>query len=301
MRKKLCIVLLAVFGFMAKAQVPNSGFESLNSNNNTSYWGEAHLLVFHVDSNGVFHGDSIVWDDPGSRLYFPTTDAYQGMYALEMRNAFNYTTGSMMVGNARLSGDSVDYSAFGGVYVPVSQHPLDLSFYYKYFPAGPDTAIAYITVNDSNGTEIANLLIEIMDTASSYTYISRHINYTLPGTAAYITMGFSNSKPGSPVTFGTRFQVDEVNLQSVGLKQAVDTKEFIDCYPVPVTDKLYLKSKDLNAIKRVRVVNALGEEMLSLDEGYIYSAGIDVAFLAPGIYSIEVQGMNGIVKGKFVK
>jgi hypothetical protein len=300
MRKRLCVALLVLAGFTLKAQVPNSGFEILNSNNNTAFWGEAHLITIWLDSSGA-HTDSILYDDPGGRLYFPTTDAYQGMYALELRNAFNYTTGSPMVGNAKLSADSNDYSAFGGNFVAVVQHPLDLSFYYKFFPAGPDTATATISVYDSMGVEIGNRTIEITDMANSYTYVSEHINYFLPGVAAYISMEFYNAKQGSPVTFGTRFQIDEVNLNMVGLKEKNGPGEELICYPMPVTDVLRVRSNGLSGHLQGHIADMLGNIVLQLDENYTYSAAVDVTSLAPGVYIIEVQSPEGLIKKKFVR
>jgi hypothetical protein len=294
------MAVLVMTTFMAKAQVPNGGFEILNSNNNTAFWGEVHLINIWLDSSGA-HTDSILYDDPGHRLYFPTTDAYQGTYALELRNAFNYTTGYPMMGNAKLSADSNDYSAFGGNFIPVVQHPLDLSFYYKFFPAGPDTATASISVYDSNGVEIGNLLIEIADPASSYTYVSQHINYSLPGTAAYISMEFNNAKPGNPVTFGTRFQIDEVNLQAVGLKEKKDPAEKLRCFPVPVTDVLHIQSDGLQGPLQGHIVDVSGNVVLQFDEGYTYSAGVNVTSLAPGIYFIEIQSPHGLIKKEFVR
>lgn len=306
MKKIVCIVLLAVLSFSAKAQVPNNGFETLNSFNNTSNWGEVHLLVISVDSNGVFHGDSIVYDDPAERLYFPTTDAYLGMYALEMRNAFNYTTNSPMVGRAALSQFEEDYSGFGGSLVPVTVRPTDLSFYYKYFPVNTDTAFVSLSVYDSNGVEIGTAFIEITDPTNVYTLATRSIHYTSTNPTAYISMEFRTAKPGTQASLGTRFQVDEVNVSIVGLKQEEDVTEALTCYPVPVTDVLKIKRTGewANVLTQssvsVTIFNALGAVVLN-EPGYIYSAGIDVSTLEPGIYIIEIKDIKGKRSIRFIK
>ncbi|HEY1039190.1 MAG TPA: T9SS type A sorting domain-containing protein [Bacteroidia bacterium] len=301
MKKLVCIVLLTIAGLSAKAQVPNSGFEDLNQNNNTSHWGEAHLLVFWVDTNGVFHGDSIMYDEPYGRLYFPTTDAYQGNFALELRNAFNYTSNQPMVGRAAVNQDESDYSAFGGPWIPVTTQPTELSFYYKFFPQNGDVGSASLIVNDSNGTQIGSAVIDITTAASSYTYISTPVVYTESSPAAFITLEFRNSKDGTPVTFGTRMQIDEVDLHAVGLKPVSMDESLFSCYPVPATDNLSIKTKTTIEEAEIEIYDPSGKLVLTKKHVFGESMQLDVSALEEGVYILKINRGKEVVTKRFVK
>src|SRR4051812_18007783 len=79
----------------AGAQIPNSGFEVMNTDNHISQWGKDILMAVIIDSNGNTTSDSIVFDNA---LYFATPEAHSGQQAMEMRNGWNYSSGQGIAG-----------------------------------------------------------------------------------------------------------------------------------------------------------------------------------------------------------
>jgi hypothetical protein len=95
--------------FSVTAQIPNSGFEQLNADGTVRNWGGVYLLPMYIDSSGNSFVDSIVFDN---YFYFHTNDAHWGNSAIEMRNAWDYTTNQGMAGGVSADTDTV-YSAWG--------------------------------------------------------------------------------------------------------------------------------------------------------------------------------------------
>ncbi|HEY0976063.1 MAG TPA: hypothetical protein VGE21_01225, partial [Flavobacteriales bacterium] len=61
--KPLLPLLFLLFMTGAHGQIHNGGFEELNDTGFPAYWqGRLMLLEMWVDSNGVFHTDSVVFD-----------------------------------------------------------------------------------------------------------------------------------------------------------------------------------------------------------------------------------------------
>lgn len=229
MKKTAILTLCMVIALIGRSQVLNSGFENLNPNGTIKNWGDIFLWAVSLDSNGVATPDSVIFD---YKLYFSTNDAHTGAKALEMRNAFNYTSNQKIAGSARVSKNDTDYAAFVEM-IDAQQRPSHFNFYYKFYPAGMDTAQGYMSVFDSLGNEIGSAELNITVATSIYQLASQPILYTSQDPAAFITMGFRTAKPGTAANFGTRFLVDDINL----LITALDEKNFenskLVCFPNP--------------------------------------------------------------------
>jgi hypothetical protein len=94
--------------YMQAQTIQNGSFESLNSDGTLRNWGNVYLMSVWIDSSGVSHSDSIVYDGP---FYAPTNDAFHGNTALELRNAWNFTSNIGIAGAVGLDDDSV-FSSF---------------------------------------------------------------------------------------------------------------------------------------------------------------------------------------------
>ena len=227
--KKLILLAAALCTGQLRSQILNSGFESLNADGTIKNWSGTFLTITL--------GDSLVFDN---QLYFSTNEAYSGSRALEMRNAYNYSTSQQIPGIAKLSFNDSIYGSFGPM-VSLTQTPLHFNFFYKFFPAGPDTALASIHIWDNTGNEIGSGRIEISSATAVYSLASTPIVYSAPGPAAFVSVQFQTAKPGSPASFGTRFLVDDVNSIATGFPQPTASGGTLRCFPNPVQDQLYLE------------------------------------------------------------
>src|SRR5436190_1945330 len=92
--KKIYLILLIALSVKAdpmNAQtVPNYGFEHLNYDGTSSNWGNMFLFPMWIDTNGSSYVDSIAFDN--NWFYRPTNDAFLGNTAIELSNAWDYTT-----------------------------------------------------------------------------------------------------------------------------------------------------------------------------------------------------------------
>ncbi|MEP7263935.1 MAG: T9SS type A sorting domain-containing protein [Bacteroidota bacterium] len=287
MKKNLLYISLLFSCTMLKAQVPNPGFEYFNQDFSVSNWGNVYLF------NGT---DSIVLD--GYSFYTPTSDAHSGQTAIELHNAMNFTTGDVVVGAISADTDSVfsAWSMFENV--PLQTAPDHLGFYYKYFPVGSDTAMATLAVYDINGNLLGDVHIVISGVTSTYTYASAPINYISVGFPATAFINFSNSIYGAPANFGTRFLIDDVEINPV---TAVDEKakgdDAMQLFPNPAKDHLTVmrNTKDFSFY----IYNVEGQPIL-IGLGSGGTVTIPVGNLSPGIYIMKTSDGKGVERRTFV-
>ena|SRR6218665_2336717 len=239
MKQKLLLSTTAlVISFFSQAQVPNGTFELLTSDNHVSQWVKNFLISISIDSTGEFHSDSIVFDHSDNQLYRATTDAHTGAYALEMTNAYNYTTNSGMTGGAFLASSDF-YSAISPevVYMDPIQ-PETFSFYYKYFPQATDSALAVLTLFDIDGIQISETKVSLGGTVSDYTLVSLPIQYDMDVPAHAMSITFATAQAGHQPTPGTKFIVDDVELSgNLGINE--ESLE-LSLYPNPANSTFQL-------------------------------------------------------------
>lgn len=289
------MITLAAFGilvFSVKAQIPNNGFETLNADNNVSQWSKSFLMVIWIDSTGESHGDSIVFDSPNHALYLPTTDAHSGQYALEMRNAYNFTSNTGISGGAFLSATD-EYNVGFEVPVPVSPMlPETFSFYYKYFPLASDSAQAVAKLFDSDGIQIGEAVRTLGGTTSTYTLASVPVNYSEVRPVESIVISFSTSIPGNEPTFGTRLLVDDVALDgSLGLKEEQNA---LLLFPNPASSQVVING--LIGNEQFIVSNLNGEQIFAGSN----NGKLDCTSWPNGVYLLNIAGENGSVVKKLV-
>jgi len=292
MKTTLTLIAFGILCFSVKAQIPNNGFETLNTDNNISQWSKTFLTVIIIDSTGS-HGDSIVFDSPNNALYLPTTDAHSGQYALEMRNAFNFTSNSGIAGGAHLSAEE-SYSI--GFEAPIPCSPIlpeAFSFYYKYFPLATDSAQAVVNLFDVDGIQVGEALVTLGGTVSNYTFVSTPIVYSDLRPVESFSISFATSSYGNQPTFGTRFMVDDVSFDgSLGLDELESS---LSVFPNPANSSFEINGltgnesigiSDLNG----RVLESTGEE----------NQTINCSTWSNGIYLLKVSDANGTSIKKFL-
>lgn len=270
------VIALSLKAMSAQAQtIPNNGFEYLNPDGSLSNWGNVYLMPMWIDTNGSSYVDSIVFDN--QYFYAPTSDANGGSTALELRNAWDYTTNTGIAGAVGSDEDSV-FSSWGLLnLVPTYSTPFNLfvpfnfGFYYKYFPVNGDSAFAQIALWDSSGNQVADGMIIITNAASSYTLISAPVNYTMSGDAAFYSLSISTFYTASPgyrqPGFGTRLLADDIGFNFVsttGLNTIVNDKQ-INIYPSPFTDEIVVNGYSLAGMEKqeIKVFDIFGREIYS--------------------------------------
>ena len=298
-------VLCTFLHLSAFAQVPNSNFNLLNSDGTLANWGNVYLFQAWLDTNGVMHGDSIVFDGP---LYAATSDAYSGSHALELHNAWNYTSNTGIAGAVASDEDSV-FSSWGILnLVPTNATafnpfaPINFGFHYKYFPVNGDTAYALFTLYDSLGNSTGECEILLSDSTQTYTEIYAPVVYTSNALAAYYSLRFSNFYTASPgykqPSLGTRLLIDQIGFNlvtSIDQPSAIAQNK-IQLVPNPAGNQLRIQLASNEAVG-TRVLSLLGTELIPLQNSNI----LDLQNLNTGIYLLEVTTNDTKQVLRFVK
>ena len=219
-----------------------------------------------------------------------------------MRNAYNYTAGQPIAGGASLDRYDSAFQGFGAPLLPVTASPGVLSFYYKFLPAGPDTAYALLTVYDSLAEEIGQAEVRIGSAAGSYTLASAPVVYSAAGPAAFISLSLSTATPGGSATFGSRFVVDDIGTAplSIGKTGAI---ALLQCYPTPAQHTL------ITTLPPALQAGGSSWQILSAD-GRLVKSGltspgqtlhIDVAGLSSGLYLLSLRAGETRFVARFTK
>jgi hypothetical protein len=308
--KKILILLtiLCINAKMSQAQhVFNPGFENLNSDNTLQNWGNVYLTSVWIDSLGNNHSDSIISDGP---FYAPVNDPYSGSHALELRNAFDFTTGHAISGAVGIDDDSIfsGYSSFNTVptyATPFNSFaPFNFGFYYMFEQVNGDTAFAEIMLFDSSGNQVGGGLLLITDTTSSYTLINAPINYYSSDLVAFYSFRigtFYSIEPGShEPSLGTRLKVDNIGFNYV----SAYVSDFNGpgakmIYPNPASDfvNVDISVKNNSAYK---IYSSTGQIIKSGKLKY-ESKEISISDLQDGLYFIECETGNDYFCQPFVK
>ncbi len=297
MRSNLTLAFLSLVT-LANAQVSNGGFEDLNVDATAQYWaGDLHLIAIVIDSNGVAHMDSVVYD--GGSDYALSTDAHSGQYAMELRNGFNYTANYPIIGRIHANSDTNSYQSFPLVTLPITQRPQTLSFWSKYTPVATDSAEVTIDVFDEGQNMIGAGRLTFGGTGTTYTQFEVPVIYTTQDAAAFMQVTFANGTYGGTVTLGTRLLIDDVQLafEPNGIAEATVASSTIELFPVPAHDRCAVRSTDGNTI--------LGAEVLSTDgrveaRPQVIGGFLDVSGLSAGVHMLAVRTSKGWSRTRLV-
>lgn len=283
--KRLLTILIAaasIFSGSVFAQIQNGNFEQLNSDGKLSYWGRTYLFNVSIDTTGEMETDSLVFDGP---FYAPTNDAHSGNWAVELRNAYNFTTWQGFDGGIGSYADSVFVGFSMYNYIDASQQPTAFGFYYKYFPAETDMGYASLAVYDSTFNMLGTSVILIANvTVSDYQYIYAPIDYFTPGTVAYYTLDFSTAAPCAGITLGTRLLIDDA--QFIYSTNGIDENESasVEVFPNPTNGIINIAAEQVN---QVYVYNSVGKIVKTAN-----TKTIDVSDLSNGVYYLKTIDKN---------
>lgn len=264
---------------IAQNVIPNAGFETWK--NQGSYedpekWGT-------VNAQTVILGIKTV-------VKATTTDVHSGTFAIKLITKFigppfnQKIPGLSATGTINTTTNAID----GGF--SYNLRPEKISGWYKYAPAGKDTASVSVTLSKwdvNTGQRIVIGTASFMDTATvnTYTSFSASINYVsslAPDTAIIILL---SSQQTSGVLNSTLI-VDDLSLDmATGIQQAENNSEIV-IYPNPAS-----------AILSVSKVYAIGTKLILLDSkgGKVsenrlcsFYDSIDISSLEEGLYLYQL-------------
>ncbi len=290
---------LSVFSaaLLTNAQVTNGGFEDLNSSSLPQYWqGDIHLLAITIDSNGVYHVDSVVYD--GGTDYALSTDAHSGQYAMELRNGYNYTQQGGIVGRMHASADTTSYQGFPIVTIPIAQRPLSIGFWAKYAPLATDSAEVSVVVMDETETTIGTGLLIIGEAVTQYTAFEVPIVYTSEMPAMFMRLTFSNARyEGGTVTLGTRFLIDDVHITFApdGVNEQLSSEQRVEVFPLPSDAACTVHPLDGSRVLAASLIDAQGRVV---DSPVLRNNTFETSALPSGNYVLNLRTTSGSAKAR---
>ncbi len=304
MRTNLTLSLLSstlfanLLSMQAGAQINNAGFEDLNSSSLPQYWSaDIHLLAITVDSNGVWHVDSVVYD--GGTDYALSADAHSGQYAMELRNGYNFTQQGPLVGRVHASTDTATYQGFPLISVPVAQRPESIGFWAKYAPLADDSAEVSVNVLDVSENIIGTGYLTIGGAVPQYTAFNVSITYTSLDAAAFIQLTFANATYLGTASLGTRLLIDDVSVafepDAVGEHTAPALH--LSLFPVPSDMQCTVRSSDGARVLDVTVLAADGRAVAA---PVLMGDVFDTSALPVGNYLLSVLTNVGVSKARMV-
>jgi hypothetical protein len=91
-----------------------------------------------------------------------------------------------------------------------------------------------------------------------------------------------------------------LDLNGIGLKET-DRKIQMLVFPNPASNNLTIDAGNNNTILKLKVYDILGKEITAQENIRSSSSQLNIAFLNPGVYVLEVQSEQGAYYTKFVK
>lgn len=257
------------------AAIPNGGFEA---------WSD--IAVEDADD----------WTSYNALLYAmqvtparKTTDKNSGVYAMELET-IDFNNGQDTMNGVVAKGVLNFWGQSNGI--PYIWQPDTFKGYYKYAPAGTDTAFIYIQFTTS-GNVIDQKWIIVEGTINTYTLFEQSLSVgSIPDSMQ--VMLWAGSNPGSIL------KVDDLELigGNVGISMVDATVAGLTLYPNPAGDVCtmkYLLTEKATAV--VSIYSILGEEVYR--ENYSSQAGLqrlqlNLQDIVPGMYllNLEINGKN---------
>lgn len=205
--------------------------------------------------------------------------------------------GIITLGTIDLAGQTIN----GGM--PYTERPDQLTGYYKFAPAGGDTALVGLAFY-SAGDTIAEVGIEITAGATEWTAFSIDITYTSganPDTLNIICMSTSNENPNE----GTILEIDNLELVggTLGVNEIAETIDF-NISPNPANSFVNVNINNVNNDVKIVLHNTVGQKIYSnyYSNSSQINERIDISEFNAGIYFIEViNGDNSSIKKLIIK
>jgi hypothetical protein len=230
-----------------------------------------------------------------------TTSMYTGSYAIRLETILGMCNGSGNVGSSGVTTGYVSNNNGPKGGIPYTSTKDTVCGFYKYAPAGLDTAGIYVSLS-KNGVAIGGSFHQLF-AAANYTYFEFIIQSGTPPDT--IRTDIQSSRWQSTLSnVGSVLYVDNLYLKSAPMGIFSPDKMLQNIlYPNPVKDVLFVRlGKSINTTANVGVFDATGRKMeISEFASGTNAVRADVSDLQPGMYYIEIATSEGVVRNRFIK
>lgn len=306
MKKITLSLAMLLSSFFIQAQVVNGGFENIKSNFLPSNWGMNFSQQIGIDlETGETIGDQIQYTWCVPSMVYASFEPKSGFYAMEVSNAYNWTTETVIPGKAQIFNDPEQDSPGWnpGADVAPGSSVVMLGFDYKFFPAGNDVAEANLIVTDELGGEIGSASVEISGLHHQYEYVYAPLTIVNPGTPAKIYVTFNMAKAGSTPAFGTRLIVDNVITSFSTLITDENESKTAKVFPTVAHNEINVIPTGFSNNVSYKIINSEGRvvKQNSVNQDPTSQYTMDVSDLSSGMYFINIQDETNNSTKKFIK
>jgi len=236
---------------------------------------------------------------PGPYSATKSTSSYAGTYALRLetvQTTFGDTMG--FITNGYLGNNGPE----GGM--AVNANPMTVSGYYKYFPVGPDTALAGITTY-RNGEKVDSVIINL-NASSNYLPFSMTLgenSYPYVDTANIAFASSNIREEDNYIGLGSVLYIDALTITyfPTGVEENMLAEAKV--YPNPFRDYAEIIFNNINRTCNLTLYDVTGK--IIMNKGNISSGKVRISKedLSPGIYFFRIVDDKGnpIAQGRLVK
>jgi hypothetical protein len=232
-----------------------------------------------------------------------TTDKYAGSYAAQLTTTQGDHNG---VPNASAAQISTGYNLNNcqgmncqrGGY-PFTNQNDTLEFYYKYSPAGPDTAQMMLNFK-KNGSQVWGTGWWTNSTYTTYQHVKVGFSIGSPIDTAIVSFQSSSWRDSTLNFVGSTLKIDEVHFTSQPLNTGIPMYEpavGVKVFPNPATNGDFVVS-NVGQFDLVRVMNVYGQEVNASIVKENQAAKIHVD--TPGAYMVYVNARGKVTTLKVV-
>lgn len=292
-------------------QTPDSCFIAVASSNALNGVGIQHGSWLMLDDIG-FAGTGITQTIPNSNFELWTIDTLNSLNDWEYSDAIIQTTDNVE-GNFALKTETVEIDGDTAYVVTngrisnsgiVGGQPFVISNdtligYYKYVPAGNDTAAMSLNFVKNGG--IINQTFKIFTTQPTYTSFEVPFNVSQTPDSLFIIIASSALQNK---TIGSALYMDDLKLKSIvtSLDEEIEAFGEIELDPNPTTDNITVSFHQQSENTNLQIIDQLGR----LYTQVVVAAGrrsqeIDVSNLKSGVYFLRITKDEKVIHRQFVK
>lgn len=235
-----------------------------------------------------------------------TTDSYEGSFALQIKTVMVGEDTSGVVTNGTFGEDG----PIGGL--PVNLNPQMLTGYYKFYPVGPDTALAALTTfrynPELNTTEMIEEAIIQLNAAEEWTFFEINLHENPMPMVDTMNIAFASSNLDDDSSYyiglGSILILDDLMISyfSSDITESSGKYRQPVLYPNPSNDYLYVQFAGASsALFRLYDLNGscvINEGLTNLNNG---PGRLDLSGISHGVYCYEVILPDKVYSGKICK
>lgn len=236
-----------------------------------------------------------------------STNSHTGNYAAKIESHLtNFDDTLGFITNGYLGDEATE----GGM--PVDDIPEMLSGYYKYFPVGPDSATAGMTLYKYNTNTGQTMILDSafikLPAANEYTYFEIPVDYYSvpePDTLNIVFGSGNFDDKNSYIGLGSTLYLDDLEITYKPHLVSVDDQsadEVPAVYPNPVSETLFFETfRELQREVSLKIFDINGHLVAEGVRQGMNKMSIQVDHLISGMYFYHLTLSSGEHQGKFIK